>query len=100
MREAGGTSLRAALNFTTRPLIFENYTTNSLTVSDDEELPAGTLLRLTLKALSVLLRFVANITRRERERIAGFARVAVFDQRRARRDRDRVGRGRRRGIVD
>jgi uncharacterized protein len=75
-----GNKLRAALNFTTRPLIFENYTTNSLKVSDDEELPAGTLLRLTLNGAERLLRLVANITRRERERSAGFVRVAVFDQ--------------------
>jgi uncharacterized protein len=75
-----GNGLRAALNFTTRPLIFENHDINSLTVSDDEELPAGALLRLTLEGADLALRFVANVTRREREQSAGFIRVAVFDQ--------------------
>ncbi len=75
-----GNGLRAALNFTTRPLIFENHAPDSLTVSDDEELPAGTLLRLTLNDARHVLRIVANVTRREREQLAGFFRVAVFDQ--------------------
>jgi len=74
-----GNGLRAALNFTTRPLIFENRASDSLTVSDDEELPAGTLLRLTINDAERVLRIIANITRRERERSAGFVRVAVFD---------------------
>jgi hypothetical protein len=74
-----GNGLRAALNFTTRPLIFENHDINSLTVSDDEELPAGALLRLTLEGADLALRFVAKVTRREREQSAGFIRVAVFD---------------------
>jgi hypothetical protein len=75
-----GNGLRAALNFTTRPLLFENHAPDSLTVSDDEELPAGTLLRLTLNDAERVLRIVANVTRRERERSVGFVRVAVFDQ--------------------
>jgi len=75
-----GNGLRAALNFTTRPLIFENPTPDTLTVSDDEELPAGTLLRLTLDDAERVLRIVANVARREREQSAGFFRIAVFDQ--------------------
>jgi hypothetical protein len=75
-----GNGLRASLNFTTRPLIFENHALDSLTVSDDEELPAGSLLRLTLIDAGHVLRFVANVMRREREQSAGFVRVAVFDQ--------------------
>ncbi|HEX5080968.1 MAG TPA: phage tail sheath C-terminal domain-containing protein [Blastocatellia bacterium] len=75
-----GNGLRAALNFTTRPLIFENHALDSLTVSDDEELPAGALLRLTLIDAERVLRFVANVMRQEREQRAGFIRVAVFDQ--------------------
>jgi hypothetical protein len=75
-----GNGLRAALNFTTRPLIYENRALDSLTVSDDEELPSGALLRLTLIDAGRVLRFVANVVRREREQSAGFVRVAVFDQ--------------------
>jgi Bacteriophage tail sheath protein len=75
-----GNGLRAALNFTTRPLILENRAPDSLTVSDDEELPAGALLRLTLDDAERVLRIVANVARREREQSAGFFRIAVFDQ--------------------
>jgi Bacteriophage tail sheath protein len=75
-----GNGLRATLNFTTRPLLFEKHALDPLTVSDDEELPAGTLLRLTLNDAKRVLRIVANVARREREQSAGFFRIAVFDQ--------------------
>ena len=75
-----GNLLRAALTFTSQPIEFEASDTTSLTVDAATYLPAGTLLRLTLKNTKRVLRLVANITEQERDERAGRSSRAVFDQ--------------------
>lgn len=77
-----GNLLRAALDFTARPIEFEASDVTSLTVDVSFELPQGALLRLTLDNAERLrvLRLIANITRQERVTSAGFVNKATFDQ--------------------
>ena len=75
-----GNSLRAALDFASRPITFEQSDLDSLTVGEESEVTAGAVLRLTLESTSRVLRLVTNITEQERPRGAGFVRVASFDQ--------------------
>jgi hypothetical protein len=75
-----GNLLRASLDFVVRPLIFSAPGPTSLTVNESVDLPAGTLLRLTLENNDRVLRLVTNITRRLREASPGFVQEATFDQ--------------------
>jgi uncharacterized protein len=75
-----GNLLRAALDFTARPLVFEQSTLNSLTVDEETMLPAGALLRLTLKDKARVLRVVAVVARQPSPSLRGFILQAVLDQ--------------------
>ena len=75
-----GNRLRGALDFTTKPLIFEQPTLNSLSVDRNVALPVGSLLRLTLADKQRVLRFVIDVERIDREFVPGFLLKATFDQ--------------------
>jgi hypothetical protein len=75
-----GNRLRGALDFTTKPLIFEEPTLNGLSVDRNVALPAGSLLRLTLADKQRVLRFVVDVERIDREFKPGFLMKATFDQ--------------------
>jgi uncharacterized protein len=76
-----GNLLRASLAFTTRPIDFEPKeppSLTSLTLDGAVELPAGSLLRLTLTDATRVLRLVTNVVQRRRAGRAGFATDAIF----------------------
>jgi hypothetical protein len=75
-----GNLLRASLDFATRPLQFQSPTATSLTVDSSVDLPAGTLLRLTLDHSTRVLRLVANLTEEPQPKGAGSDSKATFDQ--------------------
>jgi hypothetical protein len=75
-----GNQLRAALDFATRPIEFETSEPSSLTVDEGTQLPSGSLLRLTLKDATRVLRLVTNIKPQPRAQRAGFANQAIFNQ--------------------
>lgn len=75
-----GNLLRGSLEFTTRPLIFKNPTSfNFLTIDESVAVPAGALLRLSLKNNQRVLRLVTDLTRRDRASSSGFDLEAAFD---------------------
>ncbi len=74
-----GNLLRASLDFTTRPLVFAHPSLNTLTVDEDIDLPAGALLRLTLKNKQRVLRLVAVITQQEHPSSPGYVLKATLD---------------------
>src|SRR5215213_1162935 len=75
-----GNQLRAAIDFATRVLDFvPGDSLTSITVADGTELPAGSLLRLTLEDKTRVLRLVDTITRERREREPGFRKVGIFN---------------------
>lgn len=75
-----GNLLRASLDFTARPLMFQKPDLNSLTVDEDDMLPAGALLRLTLKNKERVLRLVAVITEQQRPSTPGYVLKATLDE--------------------
>lgn len=75
-----GNLLRASLSFTARPLIFDTPQFTSLTVNDNVDLPAGTLLRLTFDGGLQVLRSVTGITRQPIATKPGYVQEAEFDQ--------------------
>jgi hypothetical protein len=77
-----GNLLRASLDFATRPLDFEPsqpISFTSITVADGTELAAGTLLRLTLKDKTRVLRLVDTIVRERRDAKPGFKKIGIFN---------------------
>lgn len=75
-----GNLLRASLDYATRPIQFENSDPTSLTVDEATQLPAGAVLRLTLKNATQVLRPVSNINRQPRAKRTGFVSKAIFNQ--------------------
>jgi hypothetical protein len=77
-----GNRLRAALDFTARPIEFDKSksTPASLNVDEAVGLAPGTLLRLTLENDTRVLRLVANTTRLARASGPGFDSSAALDQ--------------------
>jgi hypothetical protein len=75
-----GNLLRASIDFATRPLDFEaGNALTSLTVADGTDLPAGTLVRLTLANQTRELRLVDTVTRERRADQTGFKKVGIFN---------------------
>lgn len=75
-----GNKLRAALEFSARPLYFESATTTGLRLPSDTELQAGSLLRLTLPGGTRVLRFAVSVFKRQRLSVPGSMLEATFDQ--------------------
>jgi hypothetical protein len=75
-----GNKLRAALEFTARPLYFESAGMSHLTLPSDTELQADSLLRLTLPGGTRILRFAASVVRQARVDAPGSVLQATFDQ--------------------
>ena len=57
---AWGNQLRAILSFASQPLHFESSTQTSLTLTSDTDLPAGTMVRLTLPSGLRVVRLIAS----------------------------------------
>jgi hypothetical protein len=75
-----GNLLRASIDFATRALDFVPAASlTSITVADGAELPAGSLLRLTLADKTRVLRLIDTITRERREGEPGFKKVGIFN---------------------
>jgi uncharacterized protein len=75
-----GNLLRALIDFTARALDFvSGDSLTSITVADGTELPAGSLLRLTLEDKTRELRLVDTISRERREGESGFKKVGIFN---------------------
>jgi hypothetical protein len=75
-----GNQLRASIDFATRVLDFvPDVSLTSITVADGTELPAGSLLRLTLADKTRELRLIDTITRERRETEPGFRKVGIFN---------------------
>jgi hypothetical protein len=75
-----GNKLRAALEFSARPLYFESATTTGLRLPSDTELQAGSLLRLTLPGGTRVLRFAVSVFKQQRANVPGSMLLATFDQ--------------------
>jgi len=75
-----GNALIASLDFACRPLEFQSAQSTSLTVDSFVELPAGSLLRVTLSDSSRILVLVADVTAELQPRSAGFVYRATFDR--------------------
>ena len=75
-----GNSLRASLDYATRPIQFEANDTASITVDEAVDLPLGSVVRLTLTNATQLLRLVSNINQETRTRRTGFVNKAIFNQ--------------------
>jgi len=76
-----GNRLRARLEFTTRPLLFNPDKTmlTALWLDELQELAVGALLRLTLQTGARVLRFVATLTRQQAQTGIGFVWSALLD---------------------
>jgi hypothetical protein len=75
-----GNLLRAAFRVARRPLAFEGAALTGLTLAEDADLPAGSLLVLTLPGGTAVLRYVAGLTEQRRDDAPGSSLLAVFDQ--------------------
>lgn len=76
---AWGNKLRAALGFTTRPLIFEAATSLGLTLPSDTEAVPGAALRLGLPGGVTELRYIGSLSREGRPDRAGSLVSLTFD---------------------
>jgi hypothetical protein len=74
-----GNGLRAAISFTTRPLIFVAATTTQLTLDQSNAIPPGTLLRLTLSNGEQVLRLITTLVNQDHPAAPGFSLLAVLD---------------------
>ncbi len=75
-----GDKLTASLSFATRPFEFESSDATSITVDEAVDLAPGTVLRLTLKDETRVLRLVGNVNRQGHEKSAGFIKRGIFNQ--------------------
>jgi uncharacterized protein len=75
-----GNRLRAALDFTVRPLLFAQSTLNSLILYEETMLPAGALLRLTLGSKERVLRLAAVVDRQPNPSRTGLVLQVELDQ--------------------
>jgi uncharacterized protein len=71
-----GNQLSASIRFTYTPVSFEDRAAASLTFAGDSDVPAGSLLRLTLEDGSIELRFVTSLVPEGRAGARGFVHRA------------------------
>lgn len=73
-----GNQISASIRFSHSPVSFEARTASSLTFAGDINLPAGSLLRLTLEDGSIELRFITRTVREGRDGAGGFVHRAML----------------------